>query len=221
MHLVGDTSRMSTRIKICGITRQADADAVVDAGAHALGLNFAEESPRRVELARARAIAGQVRGALIRVGLFMDPAPDQVARVLDTVELDVLQFHGSETADLCRSFGMPFMKAFRMREPLPPDAVDEYSDACCLLLDAYVNGLGGGTGQRFDWNLWPGSVEQTPPRPHLVLAGGLTPENAAEAVVRLAPWGVDVSGGVEGPVKGEKDPDRIRRFVREVQRAGS
>lgn len=208
---------MVTRIKICGVTRQRDADAVVDAGAHALGLNFAPESPRRVTLETAAAIADAVRGAVTRVGLFVDPQPDDVTRVLDRVELDVLQFHGTEPGDFCRGFGMPFMKALRVREPLPmADIEAEYAGACCLLLDAFVPGVAGGTGQRFDWALWPPASAL--PR---MLAGGLTPDNVAEAVTRLAPWGVDVSGGVEGPRKGEKDPDRIREFVREVQRARS
>jgi phosphoribosylanthranilate isomerase len=205
-----------TRIKICGITRQEDADAVVHAGADALGLNFAAASPRRMDIERAQAIAGQVRGAVTRVGLFVDPAPDEVARVLDAVELDVLQFHGSEPGSLCRSFGLPFIKAFRMNGPLPLEFLDDYADACCVLLDAFVVDVAGGTGKCFDWQLWPGEA----PLP-LVLAGGLTPDNVAAAVSRLAPWGVDVSGGVEGRRKGDKDPDRIRRFVEEVKRARS
>ena len=208
---------MTTRIKICGITRQDDADAVVRAGAHALGLNFAAASPRRVGVGAARDIARQVRGAVIRVGVFVDPEPDAVSRVLDVVELDVLQFHGSEPGSLCRSFGVPFMKAFRMRQPLPLEQVEEeYAGACCLLLDAWVDGVAGGTGKRFDWELWPAEA-----RLPLVLAGGLTPENVAEAVTRLAPWGVDVSGGVEGERRGEKVAGRSRRVVAEVKRARS
>ena len=208
---------MATRIKICGITRQEDADAVMQAGADALGLNFAPASPRRIDLARARAISAQVAGTLTRVGLFVDPAPDEVTRVLDAVELDVLQFHGGESGAECRRFGVPFIKALRVREPLPIDALaEEYRGACCLLLDAWVDGVPGGTGRSFDWSLWPGGSELP-----LVLAGGLTPENVGAAVRRLRPWGVDVSGGVEGARRGEKDADRIRRFVEEVNRAGS
>lgn len=214
---------MITRIKICGITRPADADAVVRSGADALGLNFAPESPRRVDLARACAIAGGVRGAVTRVGLFLDPEPDEVRRVLDSVELDALQFHGSEPGSLCRSFGLPFLKVVRVRKTLQLNVIErEYEDACCLLLDTWVAGIAGGTGQCFDWDLWPRAAKLP-----LVLAGGLTPDNVAEAVARLAPWGVDVSGGVEGSTRGEKDADRIRRFVDavrytdEVSRAGS
>jgi phosphoribosylanthranilate isomerase len=208
---------MITRIKICGITRQEDADAVVRAGAQAMGLVFAAASPRRIDVDRARVIARQVRGAVTRVGLFVDPDPEDVSRVLDAVELDVLQFHGSEPASFCRGFGLPYIKTIRMRGPLPLETVeDEFGDACCLLLDTYVEGKAGGTGECFDWTLWPQGS-----RLPLVLAGGLTPDNVAAAVARLRPWGVDVSGGVEGDRRGVKDPDRIRRFAEEVNGARS
>lgn len=212
---------MSIRIKICGITRQADADAAVGAGADAVGLNFAEASPRRLDLPQARRLSAHLGGTAVRVGVFADAAPDEIHRVLDAVELDVLQFHGSEPGTLCRSFGLPFIKALRMREPLPLEEVqEEYAGACCLLLDTYVPGKAGGTGEVFDWRLWPDAACR-PVNVPLVLAGGLTPENVGHAVAQLDPWGVDVSGGVEGPVKGEKDPDKIRRFVEEVKRARS
>jgi phosphoribosylanthranilate isomerase len=208
---------MTTRIKICGITRAADAEAVMAAGADALGLVFAPASPRRVSVEQASDIARQVAGSLVRVGLFVDPEPATVARVLDTVELDLLQFHGAEPGALCAGFGLPYMKAVRVGGALDVAALEaEHAHACCLLLDTYVPGVPGGTGRRFDWSLWPAAC-----RLPLVLAGGLTPENVGDAVRRLAPWGVDVSGGVEGPHRGEKDPQRIRQFVDEVKRARS
>lgn len=211
------TVYMTTRIKICGITRQDDAAAVVRAGADALGLNFVAASPRHVAVEIAREIATEVAGVVTRVGLFVDPEPDQVASVLKAVDLDVLQFHGSESGEFCRSLGMPFVKALRMRGPVSISRLEEeYAGACCLLLDAYVPGLAGGTGARFDWSLWP-SQRGLP----LVLAGGLNPDNVAAAVARLDPWGVDVSGGVEGDRKGVKDADKIHRFVQEVKRARS
>jgi len=208
---------MTTRVKICGITRDADADAVVAAGADALGLNFAPQSPRRVDTDTARRIAERVAGAVVRVGLFVDADADTVRRVLDAVPLDLLQFHGAENGEFCRGFDVPYVKVLRVREPLDMAALEQsYGDACALLLDAYVPGRPGGTGERFDWSLWP-SRSLLP----LLLAGGLTPDNVAEAVATAAPWGVDVSGGVEGSRKGEKDPLRIREFVAEVKRAGS
>lgn len=208
---------MTTRIKICGITRQEDADAAVAAGADAVGLMFVRASRRWIDPARAAAIAERVRGAASTVAVFADPASEDVRRVLDVVAPDVLQFHGTERGGFCRGFGVPYLKALRVREPLPlAELEDEYRDACALLLDACVPGLGGGTGQRFEWSLWPGES-----RLPLVLAGGLDPDNVGDAVRRLCPWGVDVSSGVEGSRPGEKDAARIRRFVSEVQRARS
>jgi phosphoribosylanthranilate isomerase len=208
---------MQTRIKICGITREQDADAVVRAGADALGLNFVRSSPRYVEVEVAAAIARQVRGRIARVGLFVDAGAAEVRQILAQVELDLLQFHGDEPGAFCRQFGLPYLKAIRVREALALAVLEaEYADACCLLLDAHVIGQAGGTGQRFDWSLWPADS-----RLPLVLAGGLTPDNVAAAVERLHPWGVDVSGGVEGTRKGEKDPDRIRHFIEEVSSARS
>jgi phosphoribosylanthranilate isomerase len=207
---------MATRIKICGITREGDADAVVRAGADALGLVFVATSARRVGVAAAADIARRVRGRVTRVGLFVDAPEHEIRAVLDQVELDVLQFHGAESGELCRRFGLPYVKAVPVAGPLPMAELEaEYRDACALLLDAYVAGRAGGTGQTFDWSLWP---EQA--RLPLVLAGGLDPTNVRTAVRRLRPWAVDVSGGVEGPRKGEKDAEKIEQFIAEVRRAG-
>jgi phosphoribosylanthranilate isomerase len=208
---------MNTRIKICGITRAQDADAVVRAGADALGLVFVDSSPRRVDPETAAAIARQVRGRIVRVGLFVDASHEFVESVLDVVSLDLLQFQGSEPGSVCRSFGLPYVKAVRVGAVVPIVELEaEYADACALQLDAYVPGKAGGTGQAFDWSLWP-----TSSRLPLVLAGGLDPDNVGAAVRRLRPWAVDVSGGVEGARKGEKDVQRIQRFITEVRRAGS
>lgn len=204
-----------TRIKICGITRLEDASAVVSAGADALGLVFAAASPRRVDVATAARIAGAVSGRLTRVGLFVDPEPEEVAAVLERVELDLLQFHGAETDAFCAAFGVPYMKAHRVRSPVDARALArDYPTACCHLLDAYVPGRAGGTGRTFDWQNWPDTIGL-----RLVLAGGLTPENVDAAMARTRPFAVDVSGGVEGPRKGIKDPSRIARFVAAVRQA--
>ena len=206
---------MSTRIKICGITRPADAAAAVAAGADAVGLNFAAVSPRQVTRRRAASIAREVAGVLLRVGVFVDPEADTVRAVLDEVELDVLQFHGGEKEDLCVSFGLPYLKAHRIRAPVEADALQrDHPGACAHLLDAYVPERHGGTGRTFDWRYWPQPTDLK-----LVLAGGLTPANVADAIRAVRPYAVDVSGGVEGGTKGEKDAGRIRAFVAAVRDA--
>jgi phosphoribosylanthranilate isomerase len=208
---------VSTKIKICGITRLEDAEVVARAGADALGLNFFEQSPRYVRPEAAAAISTRVRGSLQRVGLFVNASAADVDAVLQRVELDVLQFQGEETGSYCEAFGIPFMKAIRVRGALDVAALEsEYRQACCLLLDAYVPGQPGGTGTRFDLSMWPRSTSM-----QLVLAGGLAPDNVADAIRRVAPYAVDVSGGVEGPVKGEKDHERIVQFINEVKSVGS
>ncbi len=206
---------MHTKIKICGITRVKDALTVADAGADALGLNFAPISPRRVAPEAAREISEAVAGRLLRVGLFVDASEAEVRKVLSTVRLDVLQFHGDEPGEFCRRFELPYMKVFRVRGAFDLSAARAaYADACALMLDAYVAGVPGGTGQRVDVDHWPDGAEG------LVLAGGLTPANVADVVRRLMPYGVDVSGGVEAGEKGVKDADKIEQFVREVRSAG-
>lgn len=204
------------KVKICGITCPEDAAAVVHAHADALGLNFSSASPRYVEPAQAAEISAETAGKLCRAGLFVNAQPAVVEAVLQRVALDVLQFSGDETPSYCAGFGLPYMKAIRMREGVDFVALeDAYADACCLLLDAYAPGVYGGTGTSFDLSLWP-----TAARKPLVLAGGLTPGNVAAAVRRVQPFGVDVSSGVEAEHKGRKDPQRIVRFVEEVTSVG-
>jgi phosphoribosylanthranilate isomerase len=206
---------MITKVKICGITRLDDADAVVAAGADAVGLNFAEVSRRRIAVDQARRIAQHVAGAVCRVGLFVNTPADAVRRVLDSVPLDVLQFHGDESGAWCAQFGVRYWKTVRVRGAVDVAALEaEHVRAEALLLDAYVPAQPGGTGRRFDWSLWP-----QPGRLPLILAGGLDPENVGDAVSRLDPWGVDVCGGVEGDRPGVKDAEKIRRFVAEVHSA--
>lgn len=202
--------------KICGITRLDDAHAVVRAGADAMGLNFVEQSPRHVSLSTAGDLADAVAGRLTRVGLFFNAPAACVEHTLSRVDLDVLQFHGDESAEYCRSFRLPYMKAIRVAGTLNIEALEaEYHDACCLLLDTFVPGQPGGTGQSFDWSLWPENANIP-----LVLAGGLTPANVAEAIARTQPYGVDVSGGVESGQIGQKDPEKVMKFVWEVGSAG-
>ena len=206
---------MSVKIKICGITRAEDAEALVRLGVDAIGLNFYEPSPRYVRPHYARELSRAVEGEMMRVGVFVDAPAATVQEAVEKVGLDVLQFQGAETPAYCASFGLPYMRAVRVRGTVDQEAMEtRYSQALAILLDASVPGLRGGTGHRFDWNQWP-------ERPGLnyMLAGGLTPENVRRAVERLRPWGVDVCTGVESSVKGIKEPDRMSRFVEEVRRA--
>lgn len=202
---------MRTRVKICGITRPDDALAAARAGADAVGLVFYAKSPRAVTINEAQGVARALPPFVTTVGLFVDAAPDDIREVLQSVSLDLLQFHGNEAPDQCRVYGRPYLKAVRMCETTDLAAVARsYHDAAGLLVDTYVEGVPGGTGRAFDWSRLPSSLS----RP-LILAGGLTPDNVAEAVGRVRPWAVDVSGGVES-APGVKDAARIEAFIRGV-----
>ena len=202
---------MRTRVKICGITRPEHARAAAGAGADAIGLVFYEPSPRYVTRARAREVCAALPPLVSIVGVFVNPAPREIEAAVDALPVDLLQFHGGEPPELCAGAGKPYVKAVRVRSRADVvDAAARYPDARALLLDAPHDALWGGTGKRFDWSEVPGGVD----RP-LVLAGGLTPENVAGAIRRVRPFAVDVSGGVER-APGEKDPERMERFVREV-----
>ncbi|HEV8095103.1 MAG TPA: phosphoribosylanthranilate isomerase [Burkholderiales bacterium] len=204
---------MRTRVKICGITRDEDLRATADAGADAFGLVFYPPSPRFLTLERARELSLAAPAFLTSVALFVNAAAEEVKRVLDVVQPQILQFHGEETPEFCRAFGMPYVKACRVKTGV--DLLEywrPFSDACGWLADAWVEGYGGaGTG--FDWSLVP-AVRAKP----LVLSGGLNPENVGEAIRRVKPWGVDVSSGVES-AKGVKDAAKIAAFVAEVRNA--
>lgn len=203
-----------TRVKICGITRNEDALACAQAGADAIGLVFYPPSPRYVEVARAAAIARALPPFVSTVGLFVNPTAEQVEAVLRELHLDLLQFHGDEAPEFCRRFGVPYLKALRVKARV--DLVQyalRYQDAKGLLLDAYVEGTPGGTGQAFDWGLIPAEL----PLP-VVLSGGLEAANVAQAIKRVRPWAVDVSSGVEA-AKGIKDAAKIAAFIGGVRSA--
>lgn len=212
---------MSVWVKICGITRISDAEAAIGAGADAIGLNFVPESARRLTTAAAKPIAEACAARVTRVGLFVDAPLSEVQATLADVPLDLVQFHGNESAAYCRAYAravrQPYIKVVPVQgRPDLASLMARYPDAWALLLDTWADGKTGGTGQVFDWTLWPQA-----PEVRLILAGGLTPDNVAGAVLRLRPWGVDVSGGVEGATRGHKDPERIRQFITEVRSAGS
>jgi phosphoribosylanthranilate isomerase len=199
-------------VKICGITRAGDGVAAAEAGADAIGLVFYPPSPRYLSAERAAEIRDALPPFVQTVALFVNPDAAQVAQVIGRVRPALLQFHGEETPEFCAQFGMPFVKAVRVRPGV--DALEylrRYSRAAAWLFDSHVPEYGG-VGERFDWSLVPAAD-----RP-VILSGGLSPANVAEAIRRVRPWGVDVSSGVES-AKGIKDAAKIAAFVAEVRNA--
>jgi phosphoribosylanthranilate isomerase len=199
---------MTLRVKICGITRLQDLHAACAAGADALGFVFYEKSPRNVSIETAAALLRALPPFVQSVGLFVNAEPAFIAAVLKAVPLDLLQFHGDETPADCERYGRPYIKAVRVNQDtdLLKCAAD-FESARGLLLDAWVAGVAGGTGERFDWNLIPAEL----PGP-VILSGGLTPDNVATAVQQVRPWAVDVSSGVEAS-KGIKDAQKLAQFI--------
>lgn len=204
---------MRTRIKICGITRPADARAAADAGADAIGLVFYPPSPRFLSVDRALEIRDALPPFVQTVALFVNPDGTQVAQVIGRIRPAMLQFHGEETPQFCDEFSLPYIKACRVKPGVDLlEYLRPFSRAAAWLLDSHVEEYGG-VGESFDWSLAPAVCE----RP-LVLSGGLAPGNVAEAIRRVRPWGVDVSSGVES-AKGIKDAAKIAAFVTEVRNA--
>ena len=205
---------MAVRVKICGITRLQDALFAVEAGADALGFVFYEKSPRHVSAAQAAALCATLPPFVTAVGLFVDAPAEFVDSVLARAPLDLLQFHGDESPAYCASFGKPYIKAVRVtRETDLLKCAADFATARGLLLDAFVPGVPGGTGESFDWNLIPRQLPKA-----VILSGGLTPANVAEAVRQVRPWAVDVSSGVEAS-KGIKDTGLIAQFITKAKDA--
>ena len=199
------------RVKICGIKSPEDGLVAAHAGADAIGLNFFPPSPRYVEPERARDIAQALPAYVNRVALFVNEPTETVERVLARVPVDTLQFHGDETPKFCSQFGMPYVKSVGVRARRDIElAAEQYVDATALLLDQFDRERWGDTGELFDWTLIPGER-----RMPIVLAGGLTADNVAEALRVVRPYAVDVSGGVESE-RGVKDPAKIEQFLRGV-----
>lgn len=206
---------MNTRVKICGITRVQDGFVAAQLGAHAIGLVFYHDSPRAVMLDQARAIVDALPPFVTAVGLFVNAEEQLVRETLVAVPLQLLQFHGDETPEYCAAFGVPYLKAVRVRPGVDLlQYARDFRTARGLLLDTYVEGIRGGTGATFDWSLIPRSL----PLP-IVLSGGLDAGNVAAAVRKVRPWAVDVSSGVELE-KGIKDAVKIESFMNGVRNAG-
>ena len=202
---------MRTRVKICGFTRVKDAIFAAHSGVDAIGLVFYPPSPRHVEIAQAIEIVSALPAFTSVVALFVDEQAVRIHEVLENVAIDVIQFHGDESADTCRSYGKRYIKALRMQEDTDIDALArDYHDAAGLLLDAYHPDTKGGTGHQFDWSLIPKQCELP-----IILAGGLDATNAKQAVQTVRPYALDVSSGVEVE-KGVKDANKMMAFLREV-----
>ncbi|MEQ1663082.1 MAG: phosphoribosylanthranilate isomerase [Thiobacillus sp.] len=205
---------MAVRVKICGITRLEDLHTACAAGADALGFVFYDKSPRHVSIDKATELLRALPPFVQSVGLFVNAAPAFVESVLKAVPLDLLQFHGDESPAECARYGRPWIKAIRVRPGLDLlKCAADFGAARGLLLDAYVPDVPGGTGERFDWSLIPAGLS-TP----VILSGGLTPDNIADAVRSVAPWAVDVSSGVELS-KGLKDAQKIAQFIAKAKTA--
>lgn len=206
------TTDLRTRVKICGITRTADATVASRAGADAIGLVFYPPSPRFVSIERAREIRDALPPFVQTVALFVNADAAQVSQVIGRVHPALLQFHGDEAPDFCAQFGLPFVKACRVRKGV--DALEylrPFSQAAAWLFDSHVPEYGG-VGESFDWSLVPATDKP------VILSGGLSPANVGAAIRRVGPWGVDVSSGVES-AKGIKDAAKIAAFIAEVRNA--
>jgi phosphoribosylanthranilate isomerase len=205
---------MPTAVKVCGVTRAEDALSAAQAGAHAIGLVFYRPSPRYVTPEVAREIVRVLLPFVTAVGLFVDASAVEVRAAIAVAGVGLLQFHGSETPEFCSQFGVPYIKAVRVRPGTDLlQYARDYHDAKALLLDAYVEGTHGGTGQSFDWSVIP----RTLPVP-VVLSGGLNPQNVTGAIQQVRPWAVDVSSGVES-APGIKDAAKIAAFMSGVRNA--
>ncbi|MDD2064553.1 phosphoribosylanthranilate isomerase [Pseudomonas sp. 17391] len=204
----------NVRSKICGITRIEDALAAAEAGADAIGFVFYAKSPRAVDVRQARAIIAELPPFVTTVGLFVNASRCELNEILEVVPLDLLQFHGDETPQDCEGYNRPWIKALRVR---PGDDLEAacrlYAGARGVLLDTYVPGIPGGTGEAFDWSLVPARLSKP-----VILAGGLSAQNVGQAIAQVRPYAVDVSGGVE-QAKGIKDAAKIEAFMRAVKQA--
>jgi len=211
-----------TRIKLCGMTREEDVDAAVALGVDALGFVFYGPSPRAVTIDRAARLVARVPSSIATVGLFVDAPRDAIDAVLAAVPLTMLQFHGDETADDCRGYPVPHLKAARVQPGLDLlEFTAAHREARALLLDAHTAAYGG-SGKVFDWSLVPPQLIGTSSRSahgdgrRVVLSGGLNAANVADAITRIRPWAVDTSSGIEH-AKGIKDPAAMQAFVAAVR----
>ena len=206
---------LRTRVKICGLTSVEEAVLAASLGADAIGLVFYPQSKRALSVAQAVSIRQALPALVSAVGLFVNPTEAQVETVLKQLHLDCLQFHGEETPQFCASFGLPYMKAIRVREGLDLDReISKFTTSSAILLDSFDKNSAGGTGMRFDWEIAARAVKTSEQR--IVLAGGLDAQNVVAAIRQVQPYAVDVSSGVES-APGRKSPERMQTFFNEVK----
>jgi phosphoribosylanthranilate isomerase len=204
---------MTVRVKICGITSPEQALMAQKSGADAIGLVIYEKSPRYVDIEQAKDIRVVISKTTLAIALLVNPSESLVKQVIAQVKPDYIQFHGDETPEFCQQFNFPFIRAVRMRDGLDIDAeVAAYKADGGFLFDAWSDDLYGGTGHSFDWSRLPSTTDYK-----LILAGGLNPNNVAEAVAKTSPYMVDVSGGVEA-CPGIKDPEKVEAFISEAKK---
>lgn len=205
--------KLRTRVKICGITRPEDAIAAARLGVDAIGLVFYAKSPRNLDIAQAQAICTALPGFVTTVALFLNPDESLVNEVISKVDVDLIQFHGTEAAAYCESFTRPYIKALGVSgEDDVDELVGSYPSARSLLLDSHVQGAAGGTGETFDWLSIPEQIRQ-----QIILAGGLKPDNVAQAIQQVRPYAIDLSSGVES-APGIKDINLMTRLMQQVRR---
>ena len=200
-----------TRIKICGITHLNDALMAIEAGADALGFVFVPNTPRYIHPEQARSIIDQLPPFITTVGLFVNAEQQGIEAIADGCRLNLIQLHGDELPTLCVALSRRVIKAFRVKDESSVSRLSDYR-VSAYLLDTYVKGAMGGTGKSFDWNL----ALKAKSYGRIILAGGLTPDNVASAVLQVRPYGVDVSSGVEAS-PGRKDPAKVKAFIRAVR----
>ena len=206
---------MRTRVKICGISRPADAENVAMSGADAMGMIFYEKSPRNVTFSQAQSIRSLIAPFVTSVAVVVNAESAFITRLETDLAIDCIQYHGDETSQQCNQAQRPYYKALRVRDQAQIlDQIQQYPDARAVLLDTYEKGKPGGTGTRFDWNLIDYEKIEKP----IILAGGLNPDNVYDAILHVKPYAVDVNGGVE--IKpGIKDAVKINEFIIAVQEA--
>jgi len=207
---------MISRVKICGITRLQDAQVAICAGASALGFVFYSPSVRYIEPVKAAEIVAALPPFVTVTALFVNESSAYVNEIISIVQPDLLQFHGDEDADYCEQFERPFIKALRVKPDLDlKAAIARFDSARAVLLDTYVKGVPGGTGEAFNWQLIPAQIA-----PNIILAGGLDELNVASAIAQVRPFAVDVSGGVEASA-GLKSAEKIAAFMSQVNKANA